>query len=222
MKTRTQQRTPEHESSYVEDDISLELENFSDEELDALLFEEEPEKSSGLFNLPTVAGLSLIVVGIVYMLQELGFGIGINLGAIVGLLPWLAGILIILLGFGVLSWRPKKKKKEIKVKERVRTASGKEKVVVEAKKQDRDKRKLTRSRNKKIAGVSGGIAEYFGVDPTLVRIAFVIATIATGGNFIFAYLILAFIMPKPEPRTLGDLSKSRPSDELRVTITRDS
>jgi phage shock protein C len=55
-------------------------------------------------------------------------------------------------------------------------------------------RKLTRSStDRKIAGVSGGLGEYFGVDPLLIRIGFV-ATTLTGGAGLFAYLgILVFV-----------------------------
>ena len=51
---------------------------------------------------------------------------------------------------------------------------------------------------KKIDGVCGGIAEYFGVDATLIRLAWVIFCIL-GGSGILAYIIAAIIMPrKPE------------------------
>lgn len=211
MKTRT--RTPYQEETSPLFNSPLEgnvdLESMSDDELEALLFEEEEPKSKGIWNLPTVAGLSIIVIGIVYFLQELGLGVGFDLAGLVSMLPWLAGILIILLGFGVLSWRPKRKAK-VKVKRGVDVKTGAPKVMVEEKR--RGKRRLVRSRDKKVAGVAAGIAEYFNIDPTLVRIAFVIGTIASGGPFLLAYFALAMIMPKPEPLTL----------EERVTIIRDS
>ena len=47
---------------------------------------------------------------------------------------------------------------------------------------------------KKLAGVCGGIAEYFDVDPTLVRIGWVIASLAFGCG-LRAYIICAIIMP---------------------------
>lgn len=48
---------------------------------------------------------------------------------------------------------------------------------------------------KKIDGVCGGIAEYFSMDPTLVRIAWIIFT-AFAGTGIIAYIIAAIIMPR--------------------------
>lgn len=56
-------------------------------------------------------------------------------------------------------------------------------------------KKLFKSENdKKIFGVCGGIAEYFDVDPTLVRLIWVIITLC-GGAGLLAYIIAAFIMP---------------------------
>ncbi len=57
-------------------------------------------------------------------------------------------------------------------------------------------RQLRRSiADRKIGGVCGGIGEYFGVDATLVRVAFVVLTIMTGGGFLLAYLIAFLVMP---------------------------
>lgn len=49
--------------------------------------------------------------------------------------------------------------------------------------------------NRKIAGVCGGLGEYFGMDPVLFRAIFVILVICFGTG-ILAYLLLALIMPK--------------------------
>ena len=58
-------------------------------------------------------------------------------------------------------------------------------------------RRLTLSvTDKKIAGVCGGIAEYFGVDPTLVRVITVVLALLFGGGLL-AYLLAWVIMPKP-------------------------
>jgi len=49
-------------------------------------------------------------------------------------------------------------------------------------------------KDKKICGVCGGIAEYFDVDPTLIRLAWVLFSVC-GGSGILAYIIAAIIMP---------------------------
>ena len=57
-------------------------------------------------------------------------------------------------------------------------------------------KKLTKSPNKKIAGVCGGIADYFDIDPTLVRVAYtLIACFTAIIPSIVAYIILCLIMP---------------------------
>ncbi len=60
-------------------------------------------------------------------------------------------------------------------------------------------KKLFKSKiNKKLCGVCGGIAEYFNMDPTIVRLIWVLAVLFAGCG-ILAYIIAAFVMPeKPE------------------------
>ena len=50
-------------------------------------------------------------------------------------------------------------------------------------------------RGKKIEGVCGGIAEYFDVDPTLVRLAWIFFSCLWGGGII-AYILAAIVMPR--------------------------
>ena len=57
-------------------------------------------------------------------------------------------------------------------------------------------KRLHRSRqSRQLAGVCGGIAEYLGWDPTLVRVAWIILTLL-GGSGILIYLILWLVMPE--------------------------
>jgi len=55
-------------------------------------------------------------------------------------------------------------------------------------------RRLYRSRDRQLAGVAGGMAEYLEVDPTIVRILWVLS-IFLGGFGILLYIIMAFIVP---------------------------
>ena len=66
-------------------------------------------------------------------------------------------------------------------------------------------KKLYRSaKNQMVAGVCGGIAEYFGCDPTLIRLAWVVFTALGGG--LLAYIICAIIIPKnPNELPEGDM-----------------
>ena len=66
-------------------------------------------------------------------------------------------------------------------------------------------RRLTRSsRYKMIAGVCGGLAEYFQLDPTTVRVAYVLISIVSAAfPGILAYIILMFVMPPPTPEQIS-------------------
>lgn len=54
-------------------------------------------------------------------------------------------------------------------------------------------KKLYKSRDKKICGVCGGVADYFDIDPTIVRLIWV-AFVLGAGSGILAYIIAAIIM----------------------------
>ena len=68
-------------------------------------------------------------------------------------------------------------------------------------------RTLTRSTtDRKISGVSGGLGAYLGIDPVLVRVGFVVTTLASGVGLL-AYLALLAIVPAddahPAPAPVG-------------------
>ena len=57
-------------------------------------------------------------------------------------------------------------------------------------------KRLTRStKNRKIAGVCGGLAEYFDLDPTIVRVVFVLLLLPGGFPGLLPYLALWIVMP---------------------------
>ena len=61
-----------------------------------------------------------------------------------------------------------------------------------------DYKQLTRSTaNRMIAGVCAGLGEYLNIDPTVVRLLFILALFLTGPGILIAYLIMAIIVPEP-------------------------
>ena len=58
-----------------------------------------------------------------------------------------------------------------------------------------EKRLYKSSQNKMIDGVCGGIAEYFGIDPTVVRLVWALFSLM-GGSGILAYIIAAIVIPR--------------------------
>jgi phage shock protein C len=100
---------------------------------------------------------------------------------------------MLLTGLGMFTRPKRKKKKPVKVMSdgRATDVYGLER-----------KKKLFKSRtNRRIAGVCGGIADYLGMDATMVRILFVIFTFIGSGSPVLVYLALSVILPKA-PKSL--------------------
>ena len=70
-------------------------------------------------------------------------------------------------------------------------------------------KKLYRSRtDKKVAGVCGGVAAYFNIDSTIVRLVFVLLVVFAGTGLL-AYLIAALVMPEePEAGAAGQAQQT--------------
>ena len=71
------------------------------------------------------------------------------------------------------------------------------------------KKRLVRSDDKMFLGVASGIANYFDIDPTIVRLIFVMLTLMASGG-LTSYIILAILMPivqvvQPETTFDGDM-----------------
>ncbi len=80
-------------------------------------------------------------------------------------------------------------------------------------------KRLYRSKtDRKIAGVCGGLAEYFGIDSTLCRLAYLFLVIITGiAPFLILYIVAAIIMPeeataKSEPVPGTPYEAPKPND----------
>lgn len=75
-------------------------------------------------------------------------------------------------------------------------------------------RRLYRCRHDRLlAGVASGVAEYFDIDPTIVRVLWIIS-IFFGGLGLFAYIVMAIIMPiEPEEAGSGPAPTADPTAE---------
>jgi len=63
-----------------------------------------------------------------------------------------------------------------------------------------NEKKLTRSLNDRmLAGVCAGLADYLGMDPTVIRLIFVLLFFVSGPGVLLAYLIMMIIVPE-EPK----------------------
>lgn len=74
------------------------------------------------------------------------------------------------------------------------------------------KKRLTKSvNNRMLTGTLGGIAEYFGIDPTIVRVIYLFVSIALVGAPIFLYILLALAIPKANTGNPAYAGTDRPS-----------
>jgi phage shock protein C len=81
-------------------------------------------------------------------------------------------------------------------------------------------KKLMRSkRNRIIAGVCGGIGEYLDVDPTVIRVVWVVLTIISVGAGILAYIAAWLIIPEEETpvESAANVAEPAPSVEEKGT-----
>lgn len=60
--------------------------------------------------------------------------------------------------------------------------------------------RLYRSRDRVLAGVAGGMADYFDVDPSMVRVLWAILTFLSGGLLLVVYILMAIIVPEEPDR----------------------
>ncbi len=134
-------------------------------------------------NANLLIGLILIVGGGIFLLREIGMFHYFNLFDISLSTIW--GILLIAIGI-VLLFQAR------------RQPTGEETEEINQKQQG--DRKIYRSKSDRmISGVCGGIGNYFDVDPSFIRIGWVLATLFSVGIGILVYIILIVIFPEESP-----------------------
>lgn len=217
------------------------LMDFEDHELQDTMhefLEEEKKANTNIWNFATIAGIAMFFVGMVYLIQTLGLGLGPDLSGLIDAMPLIGGILVTLVGFGFLVGDRKKEKKRNKKKEKSHSrdynfdyeydfddTSTEEDFTLNndlgSKKESRSKntsgkrsfdsyafrqsKKLYKSRSdKKWAGVCGGLAKYFGISSTVIRLLFVITFFAGSGTSLLVYLGLAIALDKEPPEMMDD------------------
>lgn len=184
--------------------------NVTEDELDDTLqeylenIEEQTEKNKkqSFINFPTVVGGVMLLTTFLYFMQSLGLFGGPDLSNFLGIFPVIGVILVALIGFGLFSRNrgKKKKKKALKKGKASASASIHKDASYDAYGLKVQKRLMRSTTDKKLFGVCGGIAKYFGLDPTLVRIIFAIAIFFYGVPLVI-YFLMAIFMPK-EPKMI--------------------
>ena len=223
------------------------LMDFEDHELQATMrdfLKDEKEANTNIWNFATIAGIAMFFVGMIFLIQTIGLGIGPDLSGLVDILPLIGGILVTLVGFGFFVGDRKKKKQQQKRSSQSqkydfesdydyeydydfdateeedytlnndlgskKRSSGKRKSSGKSKFDSyafRQSKKLYKSRtDKKMAGVCGGLAKYFGISSTVVRLLFVITFFAGSGTSLLVYLGLAIALDKEPPEMMDDFN----------------
>ena len=127
-------------------------------------------------NKPLFWGSLLIVVGLFLLSRQLGLFYTFNFWNI----PWQSVWAIVLIIIGVLLLLNKSKEEEARETD-----------------QKTEKKQLYRSRDQKmIGGVCGGLAEYFQIDVSVVRVLWVIGTLMSVGVGILIYIVMLIVFPE--------------------------
>lgn len=205
--------------SYSDNDLQIALDEFLEEE-------KKKEVKPKLWNFQTISGFVLVFVALTFLIQQFGINIGPNLGGLMGALPILGGIIVTIVGLGLFSRGRKRRRKEHHKRRReerhlYNSLHEKDRYSFGEKKYGstgafsgtsikvdnyalRQRKKMFKSRkDKRVFGVCGGLAKYFGVSSTFVRLMFVVGTLLGYGFPILLYLALAVVLPK-EPISLAD------------------
>jgi len=146
-------------------------------------------------------GALLIIVGIALIFKQMGLFHYLQIWNV----PWQMIWAIILISLGAfLMFNKNKSQDDESVKETF--APGKE--------EDPNSKQIYRSRtDKMLAGVCGGLADYFHLDPTIVRLLYVVLSLASVGIGIVIYIVMMLVFPeKPfddseNTTTSGDVVK---------------
>ena len=77
---------------------------------------------------------------------------------------------------------------------------------------------LRRSRNQRmLSGVSGGLAEYFNIDATLVRLGIVGLTLITGGGALLGYVVAWIVMPEADGKAVWQNVQQQANGQTQPT-----
>lgn len=164
-------------------------------------FDDEATTTSPIKNDKTVFwGALLIIIGIALVFRQMGFFQYFHIFDIPWQMIW--AILLILLGAFLLLNRNKIGNGQ---KDMDSTKTGSDPL-----RESNEKPQIYRSReNKMIAGVCGGLATYFKMDPTLVRLLYVLVSLASVGIGVVVYIVMMIVFPE-EP-----LRSSEPGEKIQ-------
>lgn len=182
----------------------LSLESYTDDELETLLFPSQGDERPSSFNLPLAMGYATLAFGILYVLGNLAATLLPFLTGFprLDLFVWpvLIGALLVIVSTATGLFSRQRRQRGPKIRRAGQSGGFKIGQVHIG----NGKKQLVKSNDRVIAGVAGGLAEYFGVSPKAMRWALVILTAITNGALIPVYLVLAGVLPKAPTMSLEE------------------
>lgn len=148
----------------------------------------QPQPTSTASNARNMFGYILIIGGGLLLLANLDV---FHFFDFIGdAFEYIFPILLIVLGMGVIYYR--QANPQVESVQGEQSASGDQQTSSHARSYRQFRRSFT---DKKIAGVCGGLANYFGIDPSIMRMLYVILCLASFGAGLVLYIILALVVP---------------------------
>ncbi|MGD9899008.1 MAG: PspC domain-containing protein [Calditrichaceae bacterium] len=142
-------------------------------------------------------GSILVLLGIGLLLKQLGFFYYISFWHVPWQMIW--AIFLIVIGIFLLYNR----NPLTRVMQNARPAAGPEDEDGSPPEENHTRQFFRSTSNKMISGVCGGLAEYFAIDPTIIRLAWVLMTLASVGVGILAYIVMVIVFPEmPEQKSI--------------------
>lgn len=200
----TIQEKQRQRQSSLEEDFEISQEKL-EKAFEEFIKEDPPkQKNKGLLNVASVTGAVMLVVAFFAVLQFLGLNIGPDMSGLLPVMTAIGGILVLIFGLGWFSRRKSerksKKSKDIpdfKIKNKKSdTQNNTFKNDFEPYAFKKKKRLFLSRKDKKIFGVCGGLGDYLGVDPTIVRVLLAISVLSFYGTPIFIYVLMGIFLPK--------------------------
>ncbi|RMI26754.1 MAG: PspC domain-containing protein [Calditrichaeota bacterium] len=148
---------------------------------------EEATPSRPLSNNTTLLGVLLVVLGALLLLREWGIFQYLQLHRLFSF-PMVWAVVLIAIG-AVLLYTGLTRRAEEEGESRPNLFS---RIDIQRSRSDR-----------KIAGVCGGIAKYYHLDSTLVRLGWVLGTLLTSGLGVLLYIILMIVLPEESPEEVA-------------------
>lgn len=159
--------------------------------LERFLADEKQKPKTSKINIASISGFLILMVSTIYLFGTYIFPGLPDTSGLLQTITVIGGILVLFTGLGAFSRTKRKKRRSSKrrnwndVNDQPMDTYGL-----------RQRKRLTRSKKeRKLFGVCGGIANYFNIDPTVVRILFVILALSYGTS-ILIYIILAVALPE--------------------------